>query len=83
LIAVAMVGPADRAQEGRVIQWAERAQVDDLGVDAAGGQFPGCGKGLAEGATVGDQRDVGTGPADRRRRDADRPSADAKAPRML
>src|SRR6266700_3582552 len=50
--------PRDRCEDGCLVQWAERAQVDHLGLDAVRGQGVGGFEGLCEAAAVGDQGHV-------------------------
>ena len=59
-------------EDRSVVERAQRAQVDDLGVDAVGGELLGRVEGLAERAAVGDQRHVGARAADRGPVDVDR-----------
>ena len=55
----------DGIEDGRLVQGAEDAQVDDLSLDALGGELIGGGERLAQHPAVGDQADVAAGAPDR------------------
>jgi hypothetical protein len=63
------VGPGDGLQDGLVVERSQHAQVDHLGVDAAGGEVVGGLQALGQRTAVGEQAQVASmtphrGPAD-------------------
>jgi hypothetical protein len=58
------VGPFDGSKDGRLIEWPQRPQIDDLAVDAVACEAVSRSESLLEASTIGDDADVAPGAAD-------------------